>query len=162
MKLREFLNQIYDEVWVEIKVSKRKKFDLWVADYIGWHGAVMREIMPYLDRDIVDEVYATVEKDPECEDKDAMRGVIHVELRSAKDSKRRSDSDILVDLIAAMREYDNLRDREWDFETEHGNRDMWGDDVCDEHDELMEDIDKARDEVNRLIAEAEGDKDAHL
>lgn len=165
MKLREFLNQLYDETLVKIEVSKGKKFDLWMADYIGWYEPVMKKVRPYLDRDIVDEVYTTIEKNPECEDEDdedAMCGVIHVELCSAKDSKRRADSEILEDLIVAMREYDNLRDREWDFETEHGNRDMWGDDVCDEHDELMEDIDKARAKVSKLIAEATGDKDAHL
>lgn len=165
MKLREFLNQIYDEVWVKIKVSKRKKFDLWMADYIGGYEPVMKDIEPYLDRDIIEEVYTTIEKNPECEDEDdedAMCGVICVELYSAQDSKRRADSEILEDLIAAMREYDSLRDREWDFETKHRNRDMWGDDVYDEHDELLEDIYKARDKVNKLIAEAKGDKDAHL
>lgn len=160
MKLREFLNQIYDETWVKIKVSKSKKFDLWMADYIGWYEPVMKDIEPYLDRDIIEEVYTTIEEDPENEGEEA--AVICVELYSAKESKRRADSEILVDLIAAMREYDSLRDHEWYFEVDHRNRDTWDDNVRDEHDELLKDIVNARKKVDRLIAEAKDDKDTHL
>lgn len=160
MKLRDFLNQIYDETWVKIKVSKSKKFDLWMADYIGGYEPVMKDIEPYLDRDIVEEVYTTIEDDPEDEgDKVA---VICVELYSAKESKRRSDGELLDALVKAVREYDSLRDREWDFETDHPNRDMWSDDDCEEHDTLMEDIDEARNTVNKLMVEATGNKDIHL
>lgn len=154
MKLKEFLNQIYDETWVKIKVSKNKKFDLWMADYIGWYEPVMKDIEPYLDRDIVDEVYTTIEEDPENEGDEA--AVICVELCSAKDSKRRADSEILEDLIKAMKTYDDLRDQEWYFEEKAGNRDMWDKDTIKEHDELLKDIRSARKTVNKFIVEATG------
>ena len=160
MKLKDFLNQIYDETWVKIKVSKSKKFDLWMADYIGWYEPVMKDIEPYLDRDIIEEVYTTIEDDPEDEGDKA--AVICVELYSAKESKRRSDGELLDALIKAVSDYDRLRDREWGFETDHPNRDMWSADDCKEHDALLKDIEKVRKTVNKLMVEATGDKDIHL
>jgi hypothetical protein len=160
MKLRDFLNQIYDETWVFIKPPKGKTLKLWMADYIGYYEPVMKDIEPYLDRDIVDEVYTTIEEDPEIEGDKA--AVICVELCSAKESKRRSDGELLDALIKAVREYDNLRDREWDFETDLPNRDMWPADTCEEYATLLKDIEAAEKTINKLMVEATGDKNIHL
>jgi len=144
MKLKEFLNQVYDETWVSIKVSKDKKFDLWMADYIGWYEPVMKDIEPYLDRDIIDEVYTTIKEDPENEGDEA--AFICVELRSARDSKRRADSEILEDIIVAVKEYDTLLGNERHF-----------DDDADTKKRLLKDISSARKAINKLIIEAKGD-----
>jgi len=160
MKLRDFLNQIYDETWVFIKPPKGKTLKLWMADYIGYYEPVMKDIEPYLDRDIVDEVYTTIEEDPE--NKGEELAVICVELCSARESKRRSDGELLDALIKAVREYDSLRDREWDFETDLPNRDMWPADTCDEYATLLKDIEAAEKTINKLMAEATGDKNIHL
>lgn len=160
MKLKDFLNQMYDETWVFIIPPKGKTVKLWMADYIGCYEPVMKTIEPYLDRDIIDEVYTTIEEDPENEGEEA--AAICVELCSAKESKRRSDGELLDALIKAVREYDSLRDREWDFETDHPNRDMWTADDCEEHDTLLKDIKAAEKTVNKLMVEATGDKNIHL
>lgn len=160
MKLKDFLNQMYDETWVHIIPPKGKTVKLWMADYIGWYEPVMKDIEPYLDRDIVDEVYTTIEEDPENEGEEA--AVVCVELCLAKESKRRSDGELLDALIKAVSDYDRLRDCEWDFETDHPNRDMWTDDDREEYDTLLKDIERARKTVNKLMVEATGDKDIHL
>lgn len=156
MKLKEFLNQMYDETWVFIIPPKGKTVKLWMADYIGCYEPVMKTIDHLLDRDIVDEVYTTIEEDPENEGEEA--AVICVELCSAKESKRRSDGELLNALIRAVRDYDRLRDREWVFEDDHPNRDMWTDDDREEHDTLLKDIEEARTTVNKLMVEATGDE----
>ena len=37
----------------------------------------------------------------------------------------RTDTEILKDLVVAIREYDSLRDDEWQFEEDNGDRDLW-------------------------------------
>ena len=160
MKLKDFLNQMYDETWVFIIPPKGKTIKLWMADYIGCYEPVMKTIDHLLDRDIVDEVYTTIEEDPENEGEEV--AVVCVELCSAKESKRRSDGELLDALIKAVKDYDRLRDREWDFEADLPNRDMWPDDAREEYDTLLKDIEKARKTVNKLMVEATGDKDIHL
>jgi hypothetical protein len=53
--------------------------------------------------------------------------------------------------------YSYLRDVEWDFDEYHGNRDMWNDETCKEHDELLEEIQNSRNRLTALVREATGD-----
>ncbi len=160
MKLKDFLNQMYDETWVHIIPPKGKTVKLWMADYIGCYEPVMKTIEPYLDRDITDEVYTTIEEDPENEGDEA--AVICVELCSAKESKRRSDGELLDALITAVRDYDRLRDREWDFEADLPNRDMWPDDAREEYNTLLKDLESARKTINKLMLEAAPNSGIHI
>ena len=56
----------------------------------------------------------------------------------------------------AVVEYSDLRDEEWDFEERHGNRDMWSDRICKNHEKLLGKIQASRDELTRLVREATG------
>lgn len=69
----------------------------------------------------------------------------------------RRPREILDDLVEAVRRLEILRDVERDFETDHGNRLCWDHDVCEEHDELVEEILAARYKVRDLCREATGD-----
>lgn len=68
----------------------------------------------------------------------------------------RLPADILSDLVNATIELSSLRDDEWDFEEKHGQRDMWDEEVMEEHDKLLDDIQAARDYATRLVREATG------
>ena len=84
-----------------------------------------------------------------------------IEKREAwKKSKKpdRSDAELLTDLIDEVMEYNSLRDDEWAFDEEHGNRDSWDAETCDEHDELLADIQTHRKAIRDLIVEATGDE----
>lgn len=71
--------------------------------------------------------------------------------------KKRTDREILDDLVAAVCVYDSLRDDEWDFQDKHRNLDFWSDEEYDEHDELLDKIAASRRKVRDLIVEATGD-----
>lgn len=64
----------------------------------------------------------------------------------------------LNSLVKAIRNYDSLRDDEWDFEDNHGNRDCWTEEVCEEHEELLGDILTARRKVEKILRRVTGDK----
>lgn len=65
MKLRTFLDQLFDETWVRITDTKGHRHYLWVADYIGWYGEEMEPLEPLLHKQIDPDVYIKMEKNPE-------------------------------------------------------------------------------------------------
>lgn len=69
----------------------------------------------------------------------------------------RSARRILADMAEEVVKYSHLRDDEWEFEENRGNRDMWDDETCKEHDELLEEIQSSRDRLTELVREATGD-----
>ena len=71
---------------------------------------------------------------------------------------KRTDTEILKDLVEAVREYNSLRDDEWDFDDNNGNRDFWSEDVINAHEELLNTIRESRIKVRNLIVEATGDE----
>lgn len=71
---------------------------------------------------------------------------------------KRTDTEILKDLVEAVIEYNSLRDDEWEFENENGDRDFWDDGTIDTHKELLNTIMKSRNKVHNLIVEATGDE----
>lgn len=71
---------------------------------------------------------------------------------------KRTDTEILKDLVEAVREYNSLRDDEWDFDDNNGNRDFWSEDVINAHEELLNTIKESRIKVRNLIVEATGDE----
>lgn len=69
----------------------------------------------------------------------------------------RPSSEIMRELVVAVCELESLRDKEWDFETENGpNREFWPAEAYDAHDELIGEIQLARNKVQRLCREATG------
>ena len=71
---------------------------------------------------------------------------------------KRTDTEILKDLVEAVREYNSLRDDEWDFEDENGDRDFWDEGTNDTHKKLLSTIMESRSKVRNLIIEATGDE----
>ena len=71
---------------------------------------------------------------------------------------KRSDTEILKDLVEAIREYNSLRDDELDFEEENGDRNFWDEGTNDTHEELLKTIWESRSKVRNLLVEATGDK----
>lgn len=72
--------------------------------------------------------------------------------------KNRTDTEILKELIDEIMEYNALRDDEWVFDEEHGNREFWDVETCNEHDELLDEIYNHRKAIRDLIVEATGDE----
>lgn len=67
---------------------------------------------------------------------------------------KRTDSEILKDLVEAVIEYDNLRDEEWQFDEANGDRDFWDEGTNDTHEELLRTIFTAKTKVRNLLIEA--------
>jgi hypothetical protein len=76
--------------------------------------------------------------------------------------KGRNPKKILSEMSDEIVRYSTLRDVEWDFEEFHGNRDMWDDETCKEHDELLEEIQASRSRLTELVREATGDYMANV
>ena len=77
-------------------------------------------------------------------------------VKGCRSGSARTSREILDDLVNAVIKLNSLRDDEWDFEEKHGQRDMWNDEVMEEHDELLGDIQAARDHAKKLVREATG------
>lgn len=93
------------------------------------------------------------------EDLIATFGGIMRKINKTKRKKgKRTPREILDDMSAEVVKYSSLRDDEWDFEERHGNREMWDEDVDKEHEELLDDIQKSRDRLTKLVREATGNK----
>ena len=69
----------------------------------------------------------------------------------------RSPRKILSEMSEEIIRYSHLRDDEWEFEESRGTRDMWDDETCKEHDELLEEIKSSRSRLTALVREATGD-----
>lgn len=65
MKLRTFIDQLDDGLWIRVFDKDRVQHDFLCADYIGWYDPVMEEIKPFLNKQIDDRVWVEVRKDPE-------------------------------------------------------------------------------------------------
>ena len=78
MKLRTFLDQLFDETWVCITDTEGHKHYLWMADYIGWYREEMEPLEPLLNKQIDPDVYIKMEKNPET--KRGKVPIIHIEL----------------------------------------------------------------------------------
>lgn len=72
--------------------------------------------------------------------------------------KNRTDTEILKELIDEIMEYNALRDDEWEFEEEHGNREFWDAETESEHDDILGAILAHRGYIRNLIVEATGDE----
>lgn len=70
----------------------------------------------------------------------------------------RTDTEILKDLVEAVRTHNALRDEEWDFEESHGDRYMWNAEEMAAHDELLDEIRESTEKVRSLMVEATGDE----
>ena len=67
---------------------------------------------------------------------------------------KRTDSEILKDLVEAIVEYNSLRDDEWDFVEENGDGEFWDKDTNDAHIKLLNTILTAKTKVRNLLIEA--------
>lgn len=66
-------------------------------------------------------------------------------------------------LVKAVREYDSLRDEEWDFEEAHGyDRNSWTAEDCEAQEKLLKDILEARRKVEKILRRATGDKNLNF
>ena len=77
-------------------------------------------------------------------------------VKTCRSGSARTSREILNELANHIIKLESLRDDEWDFEEKHGQRDMWDDEVMKEHDELLDEIQAARDYATKLIREATG------
>ena len=74
----------------------------------------------------------------------------------------RPSRDILDEMADEIVMYSSLRDDEWEFEENHGNRDFWDGKTCKEHDELLGDIQASRNRLTELVREATGDEKVYV
>lgn len=77
-------------------------------------------------------------------------------VKGCRSGSARTSREILNELANHIIKLESLRDEEWDFEEKHGQRDMWDDEVMKEHDELLNEIQAARDYATKLVREATG------
>lgn len=77
-------------------------------------------------------------------------------VKGCRSGSARTSLEILNELANHIIKLESLRDDEWDFEEKHGQRDMWDDEVMKEHDELLDEIQAARDYATKLVREATG------
>lgn len=77
-------------------------------------------------------------------------------VKGCRSGSARTSREILNELANQIIKLESLRDDEWDFEEKHGQRDMWDDEVMKEHDELLDEIQDARDYATKLVREATG------
>jgi len=77
-------------------------------------------------------------------------------VKACRSGSARTSREILNELANHIIKLESLRDEEWDFEEKHGQRDMWDDEVMKEHDELLNEIQAARDYATKLVREATG------
>jgi hypothetical protein len=80
------------------------------------------------------------------------------EAEAGQKRKGRSAAAILKDISSEIVKYSQLRDDEWDFEDAHGHRDMWTNRDDREHDRILDNIQKSRNKLTRLVREATGDE----
>lgn len=92
-----------------------------------------------------------------CEERESKIKALMRKVNKTCEKHGRSARKILAEMAEEVVKYSHLRDDEWDFEEEHGHRDMWDDETCEKHDELLGDIQKSRDRLTELVREATGD-----
>ena len=70
----------------------------------------------------------------------------------------RTDTEILKELMDALMEYNSDRDAEWDFVDKHGlDESTWSEENVEEHQQILDDIQRNRTRIQALICEATGD-----
>jgi hypothetical protein len=73
MTLRNFLNIVYDETWVKVEFDDEEEHEplyVWGADWIGGYEQTLKELSPFLRRQ-VDDLCVVEEPDPERPKKSA-------------------------------------------------------------------------------------------
>lgn len=85
-------------------------------------------------------------------------GIVRKINKTRKKKGKRTPREILDDMSEEIVKYSSLRDDEWEFEAEHGERVNWTKRTCREHDELLGEIQTSRNRLTRLVREATGDK----
>jgi hypothetical protein len=70
----------------------------------------------------------------------------------------RTDTEILKELMDALMEYNSDRDAEWDFVDKHGlDESTWSEENVEEHQQILDDIQRNRTRIRDLLREATGD-----
>lgn len=70
----------------------------------------------------------------------------------------RTDTEILKELMDVLMEYNSDRDAEWDFVDEHGlDESAWNEENVEEHQQILDDIQRNRTRIRDIIREATGD-----
>ena len=70
----------------------------------------------------------------------------------------RTDTEILKELMDVLMEYNSDRDAEWDFASEHGlDGSNWTEEQTEEHERILNDIQRNRTRIRDMIREATGD-----
>ena len=72
---------------------------------------------------------------------------------------KRTDTEILKDLVEAIVEYNSLLDDEWDFDEENGDGDYYDEDTNDSYEKLLDTIIESRNKIRNLLAEATDNKE---
>lgn len=85
-------------------------------------------------------------------------GIMRKVNKSRKKKGKRTPREILDDMSAEVVKYSSLRDDEWTFEEKHGDRAFWDDEIDQAHDDLLDEIQKSRDRLTKLVREATGNK----
>lgn len=86
-------------------------------------------------------------------------GIMRKINKTKKKKGKRTPREILDDMAAEVVKYSSLRDDEWDFDEEHGqDRTFWDDETVEQHEELLDEIQKSRDRLTKLVREATGNK----
>ena len=67
-----------------------------------------------------------------------------------------SEKELLKELAEAVIEYNALRDKEQNYEDEHGNELEWDDETAEAHEELVSHLCAKRAKVAALLCEALG------
>lgn len=71
----------------------------------------------------------------------------------------RTDTEILKDLVNEVIKYNSLRDEEWEFDDENGDRDFWDNETNEAHEKLLNTIMESRNRVRNLLIEATNNKE---
>lgn len=75
----------------------------------------------------------------------------------------RPSGEILAEFVKAVKEFNDMRDAEWEFAGEHGtDSTYWTDKEDKEHQWIIDSIQAYRENVQRLAREATGDKDLEI
>ena len=91
--------------------------------------------------------------------RDRIRTLVVNVNKSRSLKKSRHPKDMLLDLVAAIKDLESFRDDEWDFADRHGlDGSTWSDETAQDHDDILEAIASARSRVRDLCREATGDE----
>lgn len=153
MKLKDILNLANDEMWVRIDNANIDY--IWMADYTGGREETLDELCPFLEYE-VDEFWLETFEDPERGNKAPLM-VISLNSNHHK-SEKRSDTEILKDIVQAIQEHECNRDCKLDFYSDHGyESENLTDEQAKGQEIILTDIHDSHDKLQKLIGEYLGD-----